>query len=137
MLGRRDRVGGWRVDDQDACPGIDIDIDIDIDIVRSNTGATDHAKVRGGRDQRSINLRRRAHDEGRSIDDPLPQCPRFETDGHVDVVVLCEQADPGIGDRLRDEDLVTHGRTMMAWVSVAPSKPVRRLTLRSRRRRFR
>ena len=63
--------------------------------------AADHLQPVGPLDQVGGQLRRRADDDRVVVADPLRE---VAVRVHVDVVALAEELDPGLGDRLADED---------------------------------
>ena len=62
----------------------------------------------GLRDQLRRDLGRRAHDERIEFPDPLGQLIGIHVEAELDLEVLAEQLDAGVGDLLLDQDL--HGR---------------------------
>ena len=98
MLGRRDDGRLRRVRDDDSPAGRSLDVDV----VDADARASDHLEVRRALDHLCRQLRGRADDDRVvQADDVLER--RIEVD--VDVEARAQQVDPGVGDRLPDEDL--------------------------------
>jgi hypothetical protein len=86
-----------RVRDDDPTPGRRLDVDI----VDSHAGAADHLQPLRALEHVRRQLRRRAdHDRVVRADLLAQVAVRLE----VDVEALAEQLDPGVGDRLPDQD---------------------------------
>ena len=98
MLGRRDdrRLGGVRDDDAAARGGLDVDV------VHPDSRAADHLQPPGALDQPGVELGRGADDDGVVIAD---RGGEVAVRVHVDVEPVAQELDPGLGDRLPDQNL--------------------------------
>ena len=97
MLGRGDDRRLGRVGDDDASPRRRLDVDV----VDPDPGSPDHLQPVGSSDQVGVELRRRADDDRVVVADLRGEVA-VRVD--VDVEALAEELDPGLGDRLADED---------------------------------
>ena len=109
VLGGGDRVRFGRVGDDDAAPGRGGDVDV----VDAGAGAADHLEALGALDQVGGQLRRRADQDRVVVADRLAQLLVGHLQAEVDVEVLAQQLDAGVGDLLLDQDLhrVTSARS--------------------------
>ncbi len=97
VLGGRDhrRLGSVRDDDSTARRGLDIDV------VDPDARPADHLQTLGPLDQACVELRGRADDDRFVVADPRGE---IAVDVDVDVEALLQQREPGLGDRLADEN---------------------------------
>jgi hypothetical protein len=101
VLGGGDRVRFGRVGDDDAAPGGGRNVDV----VDPGAGAADHLQVRRPFDQLRRHLRRRADQDRVVAADLLGQLLVGHLEAEVDLEVLAQQLDAGVGDLLLDQDL--------------------------------
>ena len=101
VLGGGHRVRFRRVGDDHAAAGGGGDVDV----VDAGPGAADHLQVVGALDQLGGHLRRRADQDRVVAGDRLDQLLVGHLEAEVDVEVLAQQVDAGVGDLLLDQDL--------------------------------
>ena len=88
---------------------------LDVDVVDADPRAADHLQPVGLLDQRRVELRRGADDDRVVVADRLGE---VAVRVHVDVEALAKQLEPGLGDRLADED------SQAGWCSYVSSARV-------------
>ena len=97
VLGRRDDIGLRGVADDDAGRRRRVHVHV----VDADARAPDHAQLRGARDQRRVDLRRRAHNERRGLGERRREVgPRREL---RDLAGRTQQIEARAGDRLGDD----------------------------------
>ena len=114
VLGGGDRVRFGGVGDDDAAAGRGGDVDV----VDAGAGAADHLEPLGALDQLGGHLGRRADQDRVVAGDRVAQLLVGHLEPEVDVEVLAQQVDAGVGDLLLDQDL--HGVTSSTF-SIAQS----------------
>ena len=101
VLGGGDRVRFGRVGDDHAAAGRGRDVDV----VDAGAGAADHLEPLAALDQLGGHLGRRADQDRVVAGDRLAQLLVGHLEAEVDVEVLAQQVDAGVGDLLLDQDL--------------------------------
>ncbi len=101
VLGGRDRVRLWGVDDHDAPLGGGVYIDV----VDPRPGATDHLQPRPALDQFRRQRGLRANHDPVELADPLAQLVLGHLQAELDLEVVPQQLHAGLGDLLLDQDL--------------------------------
>jgi hypothetical protein len=102
VLGRRDDVRLRRVGDDDAALGRRGDVDV----VDADAGAADHPQLLGAVDEVGGQPGRRADQDPVVVADALGELLVGPVEPEVDVELLAQQVDAGVGDLLLDEDPV-------------------------------
>ena len=120
VLGGRDDVRLGRVADDDPARGRRLDVDV----VDPDAGAADHAQRSGGRDQRGVDRRGRAHDERVGVASAAARsAPGLELD---DLAGLAQQLQARVGDRLGD-DAARYAGLLIAATQRQRRRPAREL----------
>jgi hypothetical protein len=101
VLGRSNGVRFGSVDHHDPALGRGVDVDV----VNAGPGAPDHLEAQAAFHQLRGDLGRRAHDDRVEVADPVAQLVVRHVEPHLDVEVLAQERDAGVGDLLLDQDL--------------------------------
>src|SRR4051812_8911840 len=101
VLGRGDRVRLRRIRDDDAPLGRGVDVDV----VNSRPGAADHLEPLRAADQVRSELGGRADQDPVELADPLLELVPVPLQPELDVELLTQELDAGVGDLLGDENL--------------------------------
>src|SRR5204862_6080254 len=78
---------------------------LDVHVVDADAGAPDHLQPVGARDQLGGDLRGRADQQAVVVADALGELLHRPVHAEVDVEVLAQRSDAGVGKLLGDEDL--------------------------------
>ena len=100
VLGGGDRVRLGGVDHHDAALGRCIDVDV----VDAGPGTAHNLEARGPLDQVGGDLRRRADDDRVEVADAVRELVVRHVEPELDVEVLTQERDAGVGDLLLDQD---------------------------------
>ncbi len=131
VLGGRDRVRLGGVGDHDPALGRGGEVHV----VDAGAGAPDRAQALGAVDQVSGQLRSRADQDRVELADPLGELLVGPIEAELDVELLAQEVDAGLGDLLLDQDLwtIVHG-ALRASSRPAPARLHRRRRPAPRRR---